>query len=516
MTFVPDRSGVNPLDRRYSSSNRTVANSAAVAAATPLYPGEIIRAQDTGRPYRALSAAAGAWGGGAVANPASGIPTGVTLQSVDGGADYYSRNGFTYAAAAGWDSPDFFPICLFLERIDNTANFNTWIDLGLNVALGIQGNSPALLQMRNNPGKIWAIPQANELLAQILPTNGGVLGPETIGLHAADEPASTAVAWQYLESTPNIYQDNRLWQITYLHTAIDFGDVGGTAIYDVMASSRITPNGSQRHLALGTTDHYFCAGAHYGIKNQVSSKFGRGAIFTQPEITEVQCRRPCHYGDYVRFMRSGNPNTPGSPSSKSFFQVIGDFPIGTWIETGAPYTENIDANFVIKPAEINAGVWSTIINGARMIQYFSQSDAGFGDSLISGTFWKTPLIGETVSNYDQVKATNALVKSLASVLNSPFANGYVTVSPAAQYLSQTLDDAGFDVMAKFGPGGKYYVFAMPRVAAVANQSATFTIKNTGGTVATVINEARTRPITGGTTFTDTFATGNTVHIYRID
>ena len=440
----------------------------------------------------------------------------MTLQAIDGGSNYYASNGFTFAATAGWDDPAFFPICLFLERIDNQTNFDTWVELGLNTALAQQADSPALLLMRANPGQIFAVPQAGELTA-ILAANGGVLGAETVGLHAADEPTDLATAYQYLESTVNSRQDNRFWQLTFLHTAIDFGDVAGTQIPDIMESLRTTPNATQRHLSFATTDSYFCAGAHYlALRQQFSGKWHLGGNWSEPDMTEAQARRPCRYGDYVRFMRLGDPNIPND----SWFREIGGFPIGTWIETCAPYTENTDAAFVIKPAEINAAVWSTIINGARFIYYFSLGEGTIGDSLIGGTFWQTPLSGETISNYDQIATTDALVQSLASVINSPFAIGYVSVSPAAQYLDHTHDDAGFDVMAKYhnvvGGDNKFYIFAMPRVAATAGQSATFTIANTGATQVTVINESRTISVTGGTTFSDTFSTGNTVHIYRVD
>jgi archaellum component FlaG (FlaF/FlaG flagellin family) len=87
----------------------------------------------------------------------------------------------------------------------------------------------------------------------------------------------------------------------------------------------------------------------------------------------------------------------------------------------------------------------------------------------------------------------------------------VTVSPAASTF------AGFDVMAKRTSGGQFYIFSMPRYSkTLANQTATFTIKNTGSTRVTVINENRTIPVTNGTQFVDNFATANTVHIYRVD
>jgi archaellum component FlaG (FlaF/FlaG flagellin family) len=68
-----------------------------------------------------------------------------------------------------------------------------------------------------------------------------------------------------------------------------------------------------------------------------------------------------------------------------------------------------------------------------------------------------------------------------------------------------------------GVDNKFYIFALPRHSATATSiTATFTIKNTGAMQVTVINESRTISITGGTTFTDNFATGNTVHIDRVD
>jgi 1,6-anhydro-N-acetylmuramate kinase len=62
MATVQDRSGNNPLDLKYNWENRTAANVAGVIALTPLFPGEIVRAVDTGQRYRGLSLTAGAWG----------------------------------------------------------------------------------------------------------------------------------------------------------------------------------------------------------------------------------------------------------------------------------------------------------------------------------------------------------------------------------------------------------------------------------------------------------------------
>jgi hypothetical protein len=62
MATVPDRSGNNPTDLRYNWETRTAANAAGILALTPLFPGEIARALDTGQRYRGLALVAGAWG----------------------------------------------------------------------------------------------------------------------------------------------------------------------------------------------------------------------------------------------------------------------------------------------------------------------------------------------------------------------------------------------------------------------------------------------------------------------
>ena len=94
----------------------------------------------------------------------------------------------------------------------------------------------------------------------------------------------------------------------------------------------------------------------------------------------------------------------------------------------------------------------------------------------------------------------------------------MTVSPGGWTYGQNSNSlSGFDVMAKYYNNSTFYIFAQPRYSeTLTNQTATFTIKNTGATSVTVVNEGRTLPITnGGTTFTDTFAKGSTVHIYQI-
>ena len=62
------------------------------------------------------------------------LPPGVTLQQIAGGPNYYTNNGFTSAANAGWDSPNFFPIGPWLDMLITQSDATRWHDLGWNTA----------------------------------------------------------------------------------------------------------------------------------------------------------------------------------------------------------------------------------------------------------------------------------------------------------------------------------------------------------------------------------------------
>jgi hypothetical protein len=51
-----------PVDQKFCSNNRTAATATAVMALTPLYPGEIVMALDTGQRYMGLALVVGQWG----------------------------------------------------------------------------------------------------------------------------------------------------------------------------------------------------------------------------------------------------------------------------------------------------------------------------------------------------------------------------------------------------------------------------------------------------------------------
>ena len=173
-------------------------------------------------------------------------------------------------------------------------------------------------------------------------------------------------------------------------------------------------------------------------------------------------------------------------------------PISNFVEVGCPWSEcGADPDF-IKPAEIRAAVWHSIIAGARGIIYFQHTFNG-PSGCLSHHALRDPL-----SCYSQVQSAvtdlNAQVRLLAPVLNAP------TV------VSGTTSTSSIRSMVKWH-NGHFYVFAGSR----NNQSSTGTISIpcVGNATAARLGGSGSVPISGGS-FSDQFADGNAVHIYRLD
>jgi hypothetical protein len=176
-------------------------------------------------------------------------------------------------------------------------------------------------------------------------------------------------------------------------------------------------------------------------------------------------------------------------------------PVWPFIEAGEVFNSDQWSGITATPAMSVAEAWNAIIAGARGIQWFDHdfggSDGGYAtssDDLIDTNSVFTSL-------QSTVKAFDAEVTGLAPVLNSSFANGYVT------------NNGSMNVMAKYDAAtNDFYVFAAPRSASAQ----TITFKVTGGYSGpvTVYDEGRTVTAADGQ-FTDTFSGQTAVHVYVI-
>lgn len=147
------------------------------------------------------------------------------------------------------------------------------------------------------------------------------------------------------------------------------------------------------------------------------------------------------------------------------------------------------------PAEIRAGVWHMLIAGARGIIYFQHKFKPPCDTHHALRETSSACYGATIT---AVRSLNAQIKSLATVLNSPFVTSGHSASSSVEH------------MVKWD-GRNFYVF----IAARTGGQASFSIPCVGNAKATVLGEGRRLRVSRGS-FADGFGDRNAAHIYRID
>ena len=431
----------------------------------------------------------------------------VTLQPIDGGSNYYAVHGFTYAANAGWDSPNFFPIGPWEAPIFDQNDVNTYRALNWNTFFNITANTNLSLARSNG---FWIIQNAAD---GILPGTGA----ETVGLLSADENLIASV--NSVETTANSIQDGRFWWLQNPWPALvpnvsidSLQPLTGSdyTMAQIMSQQWPTPNGTTRNFNVVSADLYWFSGSKDG---GVLAEGGQ--IYGLPgPMTVAQGARGSNYGDMIDIERSYMTSDPG--------------PIFSFIEVGEPgNSPTATAADYITPPELNWAVWSSLIHGARGIIYFNDTFSGPAQASndVETTYYQTVQPGQTVSIYTQIQNTDALIQQLAPVINSPFALNYVTIKdddpqdaglPDYSFGSGIdLTQGGLEVMAK-DDNGQFYIFADTRDSETeTNIAATFTIADPNATSVTVVGENRTIPVVNGV-FTDTFATAATVHIYEVN
>jgi hypothetical protein len=208
----------------------------------------------------------------------------------------------------------------------------------------------------------------------------------------------------------------------------------------------------------------------------------QGGYFLRGEktaLTAQECHLAANYGRTVDRVRS-------------LQQPAGSKPVWALVEVGHPFTESSWPS--ITGAQVQAAVWSSLIHGARGIVYFNHS---FGGPCQTQHALRDPCYREVRA---AVTAVDRRIARLAPVLNAPWADDVTTAAGAV------------DTMTRYS-GGHLYVFAGSTRAAA--QRASFTVSCVDSATVRVLDENRTLTVTDGH-FSDGFADGNAVHIYRID
>jgi hypothetical protein len=168
----------------------------------------------------------------------------------------------------------------------------------------------------------------------------------------------------------------------------------------------------------------------------------------------------------------------------------GNKPSWCWIET-----TRISDSSPRKPtaSEVKSEVWMALIHGAKGFGYFCHS-------FVTSATDEAAMLHDPVM-INAVKAINAQVTFLASVLNSPDTNGYATVTVNNTMVPVDLMTKNYD--------GANYIFAI----AMHNSETTATFNMTSGNNVEVLGEDRFINITNGK-FSDDFSSYS-VHLYKI-
>lgn len=397
--------------------------------------------------------------------PAAGTPE---LRPVDGGPDFYAR----FSPALPSD-PSFFPVGVWYEsvtseddvRVDRSAGIDVYVQL-------TDSTDPELIRRAGSYTIDEDVVRA---------------GSETVGWFLADE----ADMWAAPGDGP--------WTGNYpgegqVCATDDW--CGYTVLRTVRAEypkdSRLTYANYGKGVTMWDDDDLAARFVNefqdlvsadlYWFTDAGLCSAGEGGHFLTDgptALTPEQCHLAANYGRTVDRMRA-------------LVQPAGSRPVWALVEVGQPFQE--DSSPAITPAQIRAAVWSSLIHGARGIVYFNHS---FGGRCQSQHVLRDPCYGDVRA---AVTRLDHQVAALAPALNAPYADGVTTVAGAVDTMTKYLD-------------GQLYVFAGS--AQPAAQRATFTLSCLSSGTVRVVDENRSLPLTDGH-FSDSFADGNAVHVYRVD
>ena len=185
---------------------------------------------------------------------------------------------------------------------------------------------------------------------------------------------------------------------------------------EIMTCTSGMPNGA--HLNLATEDTYWFAGQNVtGAAPNMQGICG-DIYLSGTGCTQAQTAEASHYGDVVDTMRkwvNGNSSTG----------AVGTGPVAPYIETDDGLVGTGSQR--ITPPEFQWADWDTIIHGARMLVYFSNTvNDGCGGSNSEFGFCPAIQSGQSVSMATQAADTNGLVENIAPIINSPFALSFAS------------------------------------------------------------------------------------------
>jgi hypothetical protein len=410
-------------------------------------------------------------GGGGGGGGGGTLPAGVTLTQIDGGPTYFAAFPHSFP-----DNPAFFPIGVFNE-FNISSKAAAYQNLGINTFVGLYNGpldgSPADVQVASNLG-MYAIFSAD------LPyVSGG-----WANTYAA------AAGWVFQDEAEGATCD-RVY-VDYVQAAcVDDGNKVDTASFEAMRAA-VRGHDSTRPVYNGFTNGF----AFDWFLNGTAADLAEFSDIVGYDVYPLVDRRSTYGGQ----LSIGKPWGTFETVALARQSAAHARPIWPDIETSEVDTFNTTC-YRPSGSDVQTLVWNAICAGARGITYFNSN---FASNCTSPTMGNGVLLNAAFSDIAAaVQTVNGQIAALAPVINSSFAVGYVTTDAPTK----------LNVMAKYHASeDAFYVWATPKVNAPG--TVTFTLAGSPTTTATVMHEGRTRTVTAGT-FTDTFPTANSVHIYKI-
>ena len=379
------------------------------------------------------------------------------------GANTY-WDGFSVPAAAGWNSPSFYPIGLWYGGISSDDEAAWDKAHGVNFYTGgMWDQTPYSLFADNDV--FWV---GSEINASFTPAStnwvGRFLDDEVDGRY------TPAAGFAYLQGLLDEFPDDgRFVWTNYTQMVIS---------NDMAASDGETF--VNRFTDAVSLDMYY-----YGIPFCDLQPY-RGDIYITP-IVESNCRMASSYGKTMKSLRMRDTADGRLQSLWQFVELF----------NGGPGVEYVR---YITPGELKGAVMSSIINEARGILYFNQS---LGGPYQSGNVIRSAQLdpaGLAAPNVQAAGEVNGQIHALAPIINS---QSY-----------EWVFGAGLDTMLK-ADSTHAYLFAMIDGASSPG-TRTFTLPaGVTGRAVSVVDENRTLTADGAGVFTDSFAAEYAYHIYKI-
>jgi hypothetical protein len=381
-----------------------------------------------------------------------------TVQDVDGGDAYYGTFSSGLPTRASY-----FPIAVWGSFNHTRANRDLDAAAGINTYVWVADDS--FMDEIRADGRFRVIQDQTQSRSAVGSETAGWVLTDEIDMQQANASGAAAARSQLSSIVAGLPSDGRLRYTNYGK---------GVIFWNSDSDAEQYVNDFQQVVS---TDVYWFTDAELCSESQGGRLFRLGR-----DLTSAECHRASNYGAQVARVRALD-----AMDGKRM-------PVWAFVETGHPFSDGQAGTRSIAPAELRAAVWHSLIAGARGIIYFQHS---FGGSCIGDHH---TIRSNCEGTRPVVVSTDAQIRSLAGVLNSPTLTAGFTASSSVK------------AMAKWS-GQNLYVFAGS--AANASSTATFSIPCVGNATATVLGENRTVAVSNGS-FADQFADGNAVHIYRID